>query len=107
MKCTACKNWVLKNCSGVRDVLIRMKDYECGLCKGFHDDENEVNYAKLGNDMMKVVQEFCYLCDIVGNSGSVQSSVTLKWCWLAKIFELSQVLRMWENSVIETERSLT
>jgi len=26
--------------------LTRVKDYECGRCKGFHDDEEEVKYVK-------------------------------------------------------------
>jgi len=38
-----------------------MKDYECGRCTDLHDDEEEVKYVKLGNDMIEVVQEFCYL----------------------------------------------
>jgi len=49
-----------------------VKDYECGRCKGFHDDEEEVKYEKLGNDVIEVFQEFCYLCDVVGSSGDVQ-----------------------------------
>jgi len=43
--------------------LTRVKNYECGQCKGVHDDKEEVKSAKLRNDMIKVVQEFCYLCD--------------------------------------------
>jgi len=39
------------------------------------DDEKEMKYVKLGNDMIKVIQEFCYLGDVVGSSGDVQSSV--------------------------------
>jgi len=49
-----------------------MKKYEC---KGLHDDEEEVKYVKFGNDMIKVVQEFCYLCHVVESSGDVQNSV--------------------------------
>jgi len=40
-----------------------VKDYECGHCKGFHEDE--VKYVKIGNDMIEVVQEFCYLVKVL------------------------------------------
>jgi len=38
IQCTACKAWVHKRCSGDRGALTRVKDYECGRCKGSHDD---------------------------------------------------------------------
>jgi len=57
-ECTACKAWVYKKCSGVSGGLTRVKDYKCGRCKDLHDDEEEVKYVKLGNDMIEVVQEF-------------------------------------------------
>jgi len=37
-----------------------------------------VKFVKLGNDMIEVAQEFCYLVDDVGSSGDVQSSVTAR-----------------------------
>jgi len=55
-----------------------VKDYECGRCKGFHDDEEKVKYVKLGNDMIEVVQEFCYFGNVVESSGDVQSSMTAR-----------------------------
>jgi len=57
--------------------LTRVKDYECGHCKGFHADEDKkkVKYIKLGSDMIEVFQEFRYLGNVVGSSGDVQSSV--------------------------------
>jgi len=57
-----------KLCSGFRGALTRVKDYECGRCKGLHNDEEEMKYVKLGNDMIAVVQEFCYLSEVVGSS---------------------------------------
>jgi len=53
----------------------------------------EVKYVKLGNDIIEVVQEFCYLGDVVGSSGDAQSSVTarIRAGW-RKFIELSQVL---------------
>jgi len=65
IECTVCKPCVHKRCSGVRGALTRMKDYECGRCKGLHDDEEDVKYVKLGNDMMEVSQEFCRLGDVL------------------------------------------
>jgi len=50
-----------------------VKDYDCGRCKGLHDDEEEVKHVKLGNDMIEVVEEFCYLGDVVGSSEDIQS----------------------------------
>jgi len=62
-------------------------------CKDLCDDEEEVNYVKLVNDMIEVVQEFCYLGNVVGSSGDIQSSVTstIHAGW-RKFSELSQVL---------------
>jgi len=51
-----------------------------------------VKYVKLGNDMIEV-QKFCYLGDVVGSSGDVQSSVTArKRAGWRKFSEMSQVL---------------
>jgi len=47
IKYRTCKVWVHKRCSGVLGALTRVKDYECGCCKGFYDDEEEVKYVKL------------------------------------------------------------
>jgi len=49
-----------------------VKDYECGRCKGLHNDEEEVKNIKPGKDMIKVVKEICYFGDVVGSSGEVQ-----------------------------------
>jgi len=67
IECTACKALIHKSCSRVRGAPTRVKDYECGRRKGFHNDEEEVKYIKLGNDMIDipVVQESCYLGDVV------------------------------------------
>jgi len=87
IECIACKAWVHKRCSGVRGALTSVKDYECGCYKGLHE------VVKLGSDMIKLVQEFCYLGDAVGRSSDVQSSVTARICagW-RKFSKLSQVL---------------
>jgi len=42
-----------------------------------------VKYVKLGNDMIEVVQEFCYLGDVIGSSGDIQSSVMAREYMLA------------------------
>jgi len=92
IECTACKAWVDKICSGVRGALKRVKDYECGSCTGFHDDEEEVKYVKLENDMIEVVQEFCYLGDAVGSSRDVSSSMPARihagWRKFSKLFQV-------------------
>jgi len=50
-------------------------------------------YVKLGNDMIEVIPKFCYLHDVVGSSGDVQSTVMGKrrvgW---RKFSEMSQAL---------------
>jgi len=52
IECTACKAWVHRRCSGVCGALTRVKGYECGRCKCFYDDVEEVKYVKLENDMI-------------------------------------------------------
>jgi len=48
---------------------------------------------KLGNDMIEVVQEFCYLSGVVVSSGCVQSTAMarIRAGW-RKFSEMSQVL---------------
>jgi len=52
IECIARKAWLHKRCSGVRGFLTRVKDDECGRCKGLHDDEEEVKHIKLRNDVI-------------------------------------------------------
>jgi len=62
-----------------------------------------VNYVKLGNDMIKEVQEFYYLGYVVGSSGDVQSSMIaiIRAGW-RKFSELSQVLCERVNVISES-----
>lgn len=91
---TSCKAWVHKRCSGVCGALTGVKDYECGPCKGVQiQDVDDGKTVKLGNDEIELVQEFCYLGDVIGSSGDVQSTVIarIRAGW-RKFTELSQVL---------------
>jgi len=76
---------------GVHGALTRVKVYECGHCKGFHDDDEEVKYIKLR--MFEIFQEFCYLGDIVGSSNDVQRLVTLSTGGWRKFSKMSCMLR--------------
>jgi len=78
-----------------------VKDYECGHCKGFHNDEEELKYLKLGNDMIEVVQDICYLGDVVGSSGDVQSSVMarIRAVWRNKTWYL--IIHISHNNILK------
>jgi len=66
-----------------------VKDYQRGQCKGVHDDEDELKFVKLGNDMSKVVQKFCYYK--LANK---------------KVRHVSYVSILWETFVIVAESTI-
>jgi len=65
-------------CSEVRGALAGVEDCECGRCGV--SAMVEVKCVELEDDVIEVVQEFCYLGDDVGGSGDIQSSVAAGVC---------------------------
>ena len=75
--CCACKHWVHKRCSGIRGRLTLDPSFLCRNCNGdisdgdFHLDEVIVEDVKL-----EVVETFCYLGDVTGESGGCFDATT-------------------------------
>jgi len=67
--------------------LIRVKDYECGRCKGFHNNEEDVKYVKLGNDVIEVSKNFATLemflpeLVVMFNQSSVMARIPVHAGW--------------------------
>jgi len=85
--------WAHKRSSEVRGALTRVKDYELDVVKFSTMMQGSEIRVKLGNNMIEVVREFCYLSDVVGSSSDVQSLVTviISAGW-RKFSEMSHIL---------------
>ncbi|XP_057298477.1 uncharacterized protein LOC130629336 [Hydractinia symbiolongicarpus] len=74
-----CKHWVHKKCSSISGRLRADIQFVCKRCKG-EIIENEVFPALMmyNSGSLKIVENFCYLGDILGSEGGVGRSVTCR-----------------------------
>ena len=66
IQCTVCKKWVHKRCSGLKDNLQKMVDFECKKCaepvESVEPSLDEKSQFKLSSgDALERVDKFCYL----------------------------------------------
>src|SRR6266516_4698006 len=75
IRCTSCKMWIHKRCSGVRDRLERVEGFMCrNCCGGGGKAVEETKQFVLGtSDKLEVVEKICYLGDVIGK-GAVRMS---------------------------------
>jgi hypothetical protein len=91
--CTACGKWVHARCSGVRGRLSMAADgFRCSTCLGgpmaAREKELEVGGSRFG-----IVDEFCYLGDVLEAGGGVEGAVRARVrCAWARWRALSPVL---------------
>ena len=70
IRCTKCKKWVHKNCSGVKGRLKVDSNYQCLKCQVNGITTIEAGVGKKGNSLLSsgtsvdCVEEFCYLIGI-------------------------------------------
>ena len=74
--CQSCKHWVHRKCSGISGRLRADLQFVCKHCKGEITD-NAVFPASVmySGDSLEVVENFCYLGDMLGSEGGVERSV--------------------------------
>jgi len=78
--CSFCKLWVHGKCSGVRGQLKEDPNFKCSRCRGDIEGptEPEPACAQMGSDVFEVVPSFCYLGDMIGQSGGCQDGVVAR-----------------------------
>src|SRR6266516_2077280 len=76
IRCTSCKMWIHKRCSGVRGRLERVEGFMCRNCYGGGGKAvEETKQLVLGaSDKLEVVDKFCYLGDVIGKGGGAEES---------------------------------
>ncbi|XP_057306088.1 uncharacterized protein LOC130644476 isoform X2 [Hydractinia symbiolongicarpus] len=77
--CQTCKHWVHKKCSSIGGRLRADIQFVCKRCKG-EIIENEVFPASMmyNSGSLEIVENFCYLVDMLGSEGGVGRSVTCR-----------------------------
>ncbi|XP_057307369.1 uncharacterized protein LOC130645400 [Hydractinia symbiolongicarpus] len=77
--CQTCKHWVHKKCSSISGRLRAYIQFVCKHCKG-EIIENEVFPALMmyNSGSLEIVENFCYLGDMLGSEGGVGRSVTCR-----------------------------
>src|SRR6266516_668899 len=75
IRCTSCRMWIHKRCSGVRGRLERVEGFMCrNCCGGGGKAVEETKQFVLGtSDKLEVVEKICYLGDVIGK-GAVRMS---------------------------------
>ena len=96
--CTFCKKWIHRRCSGVVGSLEKMVGFKCRNCS--RGDVNVVDGAKqfeIGtSDELEVVENFCYLGDVIGKGGGAEESSRARVrCAWGKFRDLKMLLTVW------------
>ena len=78
--CSFCKHWVHRKCSKVRGQLKEDQSFKCSRCRGDVEDlaEPESRSVQVGADVFEVATSFCYLGDMIGQSGGCQDGVVTR-----------------------------
>ena len=63
--CTFCNQWVQKRCSGLKGRLRDVLDFKCSKCLHPQEVIETAKKVKLGNSDYEVVDQFCYLGDML------------------------------------------
>lgn len=95
IKCTGCKKWIHKRCSGVKGNRQDSLEFLCQKCiDGLKGGEEVVREFVLETgDKLEIVDRFCYLGDMIGKGGGAEeASITRARCAWSKFRELLPLL---------------
>ena len=74
--CQSCKHWVHRKCSGISGKLRADLQFVCKRCKGEITDSAVFPASVMySGGSLEVVENFCYLGDMLGSEGGVERSV--------------------------------
>ena len=90
--CPHCKLWVHKRCSKIKGNLTAVRDFKCPSCiQGLNRTKD--NTIQLGEDSLELVDEFCYLGDMLDSGGGAESAtITRVKCGWKKFRDLQPLL---------------
>ena len=75
IKCSGCKKWIHKKCSGIKGALKEGSNYRCTVCKGQTISTEGVMGLELLLSGEECVTKFCYLGDMIGAGGGAEDAV--------------------------------
>ena len=76
--CTFCNRWVHKRCSGLKRRLRDVPNFKCRRCLHPQEVNEAAKMIKLGNSDYEVVDQFCYLGDMLSAGGGAQASSIMR-----------------------------
>ena len=71
--CILCNHWVHKRCSGLQSKLASAKNFKCKACLG-PQVSVECKAVELDGNKYEVVNQFCYLEDMISAGGCAKVS---------------------------------
>ena len=93
--CEGCSHWVHHKCSGISGRLTEDPNYRCGRCRGTARpiDVRPATEFKVGDEVVDVVDNFCYLGDTMCAGGGCSRAITTRVrCAWGKFRELLPLL---------------
>ena len=76
--CTFCSQWVHKRCSGLKGRLRDVPDFKCSKCIHPQEVSETAKKVRLGNSDYEVVDQFCYLGDMLSAGGGAEASSVMR-----------------------------
>ena len=97
IKCTKCSKWVHARCCGIPGKLSKVTDFVCSTCSCQTSTKNTSEHMPekitIGDSAYDVVNQFCYLGDMLSAGGGAEaSSLTRSRCAWKKFRELLPIL---------------
>ena len=85
--CNHCKHWVHKKCSGLKGRLHADLEFKCKSCSNVASSTPIIHLpeVKIDMDTFEVVPSFCYLGDMIGQTGGCEDAITarIRTAWKA------------------------
>ena len=83
--CTQCKHWIHKRCTDTKGKLKNTPDFKCKKCRGMLPPIPAPQFTEviMDGEKLEVVETFCYLGDVTGQTGGCNDAITarLKSAW--------------------------
>ena len=77
--CLSCQNWLYKQCSGIKTSLRNCEDFICKTCSTTTRAVDPFpTCITINKDEFEIVSGFCYLGDVVGQTGGCTDTVTAR-----------------------------
>ena len=83
--CTSCNKWVHKRCTSIKGKLTKVDNFVCRSCTTPAVPDDARQSIVIDGDEFDMVNEFCYLGDVCGESGGCADAATsrIRSAWKA------------------------